>query len=73
MSGCYRGRLSWYNRRKRRCKALCDFLWHGWNCIDTAKRAVNACVWLIRRRAKIKALHLQQMQGKRKARPFLTG
>lgn len=37
------------------------------------KRAVNACVWLIRRRAKIKALHPQQMQGKRKARPFLTG
>ena len=33
------------------------------------KTAVNACAWMIRRRAKRKALHPQQMQGKRKAPP----
>lgn len=42
-------------------------------CIDGRKTTVNACVRLVRRRAKIKALHPEQMQGKRKARPFLTG
>ena len=41
--------------------------------MDGRKTAVNACAWLIRSRAKIKALHPQQMQGKRKAQPFLTG
>jgi hypothetical protein len=33
------------------------------------KAAVNACWQLIRCRAKIKALHPQQMQGKRKTPP----
>ena len=33
------------------------------------KRLYGAVLW----QGKIKALHLQQMQGKRKTRPFLTG
>jgi hypothetical protein len=41
--------------------------------MDDTKSAVNACIWLYCSRAKIKALHPQQMQGKRKARSFLTG
>jgi hypothetical protein len=41
--------------------------------MDTTKYAVNVCMGMYCRRAKIKALHPQQMQGKRKARPFLTG
>lgn len=40
--------------------------------MDGKKAAVNACAWLIRRRAKIKALH-QSMQGKRKAPPRWRG
>lgn len=43
------------------------------NRMDCTKRAVNACMGLYCRRAEIKALHPQQMQGKRKARSFLTG
>lgn len=43
------------------------------NCKGERKTVVNACERLTRRRAKTKALHPQQMQGKRKARPFLTG
>jgi hypothetical protein len=35
--------------------------------MDGKKAVVNACAWLIRRRAKIKALHPQQMQGKKKS------
>ena len=41
--------------------------------VDDAKHAANACIGLYCRRAKRKALHPQQMQGKRKARPLLTG
>lgn len=53
----------------------CKRFWRcgGIICMDNRRTAVNACAWLIRRRAKIKALHHQQAQGKRKARPFLTG
>nr|DAZ45066.1 MAG TPA: hypothetical protein [Caudoviricetes sp.] len=36
--------------------------------MDGRKATANACAWLIRRRAKRKALH-QSMQGKRKAPP----
>nr|DAG62338.1 MAG TPA: hypothetical protein [Caudoviricetes sp.] len=39
MNGC--------NRRKSHCKALCAVLRRGrYNCVDRAKHAVNACVWL---------------------------
>nr|DAG20096.1 MAG TPA: hypothetical protein [Caudoviricetes sp.] len=50
---------------------LCKRFWclGGINCIDSRKAAVNACAWPIRRRAKRKALHPQQMQGKRKTPP----
>lgn len=41
--------------------------------MDGINGAINACMALHCLRAKIKALHPQQMQGKRKARPFLTG
>jgi hypothetical protein len=53
------------------CKRFC--LCGSIICTDGRKAAVNACAWLIRCRAKRKALHHQQVQGKRKARPFLTG
>lgn len=41
--------------------------------MDGRKAAVNACTWLIRRLAKTKALHPQQVQGKRKAPPAWAG
>nr|DAV49161.1 MAG TPA: hypothetical protein [Caudoviricetes sp.] len=41
--------------------------------MDGRKAAVNACAWLIRCRPKRKALHPQQMQGKRKAPPAWAG
>lgn len=42
-------------------------------CMNGIKAAVNACWQLIRCRAKIKSLHPQQMQGKRKAPPGCGG
>ena len=41
--------------------------------MDDIKAAVNACMGAVLQHGEIKALHPQQMQGKRKARPFLTG
>ena len=61
--------VEWGNSQKSPCKALCAALRCGWyNCIDDTKAAVNICMGLYCSRAKIKALHPQQMQGKRKAR-----
>lgn len=39
------------------------------SCIDGTKRTVNACMGAVLQQGKIKALHPQQMQGKRKAPP----
>lgn len=41
--------------------------------MDNRRTAVNACAQLIRRQAKIKALHHVEMQGKRKAPPAWAG
>lgn len=56
-------------------RALADApAWRGrYNCIDGTKHTINACVWLYCSRAKIKALHPQRMQGKRKAPPAWAG
>lgn len=53
------------------CKRFwcCD----GIICMDGRKAVVNACIWLYCSRAKIKVLHPQQMQGKRKAPPAWAG
>lgn len=68
----YCGRLNGANLRKSRCKALCAVLRHvRLSCIYDAKRTANACMWL--QQGKIKALHPQQMQGKRKAPPAWAG
>lgn len=53
------------------CTLFCSV--GGIVCMDDTKHAVNAFILVVLQQGKIKALHPQQMQGKRKARPFLTG
>ena len=67
-------RLSVENRRKSACKALCTVLLCGWyNLHGRRKTCYKRSYGAILRLDKIKTLHSHQMQGKRKARPFLTG
>lgn len=72
-SGIYSGRIGQIsgNTTVKPCALFCgvgDITLHGWNK-TLCKRLYGAIFW----QGKIKALHLQQMQGKRKTRPFLTG
>ena len=54
-------------------KSCVPFCGAGSNCMDGTKHAVNACIGLYCSRAKQKALHPQQMQGKRKSPASVGG